>query len=66
MAGKRQQDSTPSPIVKVAGIWELGWNTPIKEIELWEYPLRDFGVDAFYMTPITGIQSQFVQEASRL
>lgn len=55
-----------SPSVRVAGFWELGWNTPIKEIELWEYPLRDFGVETLYMTPITGIQSSFVQERASL
>ena len=48
--------------VAVAGVWELGWNTPIKEIELWEYPLRDFGIDAFYMTPVSGIHSSAVVE----
>ena len=48
--------------VAVAGIWELGWNTPIKEMDLWEYPLRDFGVDAFYMAPVSGIQNQQVIE----
>lgn len=52
--------------VRVAGLWELGWNTPIKEIELWEYPLRDFGVDTLYMVPITGIRSRFVQERASL
>ena len=49
-------------IVRIAGFWELGWNTPIKEIELWEYPLKDFNVDKFYMTPITGIDSPYVIE----
>lgn len=49
-------------IIKMAGTWELGWNTPIKEIELWEYPLREFAVDKFYMTPVSGISSQFITE----
>jgi tRNA(Leu) C34 or U34 (ribose-2'-O)-methylase TrmL len=48
--------------VKVAGVWELGWNTPILEIDLWEYPLRDFGVDKFFMMPISGVQSDVVIE----
>ena len=48
--------------VAVAGIWELGWNTPIKEMDLWEYPLRDFGVDIFYMTPVSGIDHNGVLE----
>jgi len=53
-------------IVKVAGIWELGWNTPIKEHDLWEMVMRDFEVDEFYMTPVSGIDSQFVHEKQSL
>lgn len=43
-------------MVIVASIWEYGWNTPIKEFDLWHYPLKDFGVDEFAMTPISGIR----------
>ena len=43
-------------MVVVASIWESGWNTPIKEFDLWYYPLQDFGVDEFAMTPISGIR----------
>lgn len=53
-------------MVVVAGMWELGWNTPIKEIDLWRYPLKDFGVDRFYMTPISGIESKKVIELPSL
>jgi tRNA(Leu) C34 or U34 (ribose-2'-O)-methylase TrmL len=53
-------------MVSVAGLWELGWNTPIKEAELWEYPLRDFGVDHLYMAPVSGIRSGYVQEIEEL
>ena len=53
-------------MIKIAGLWELGWNTPIKEVDLWIYPLKDFGVDEFYMTPITGIASKKVQERACL
>lgn len=42
-------------VVKIAGHWDLGWNTPIKEVELWEFPLRDFDVNEFYMCPVSGI-----------
>lgn len=49
-------------MVVFAGIWELGWNTPIKEIDLWKYPLREFGVDHLAMTPISGIKDRFVKE----
>jgi hypothetical protein len=41
--------------VKVAGRWELSWNTPIKEAELWNLPLRDFEVSDWYMCPVSGI-----------
>lgn len=52
--------------VKIAGIWELGWSTPIKEVELWQFPLRDFEVDEFLMTPISGIASKHVEERSTM
>jgi hypothetical protein len=55
-----------APQVAVAGIWELGWNTPIKEIDLWEYPLREYGVDKLYMTPISGIDNNAVIEKASL
>lgn len=42
--------------VKVAGHWELSWNTPIKEAELWNLPLRDFGVEDWFMWPVSGIR----------
>ena len=44
--------------VIVAGHWDFGWNTPIMEIDLWKFPLRDFGVTDFYMCPISGIQGK--------
>lgn len=49
-------------MIVVAGMWELGWNTPIKEIDLWEMVIRDFGVDVFCMTPVSGIDSRWVKE----
>lgn len=41
--------------IKVAGIWELSWNTPLNESWLWSFPLREFQVAEWAMTPITGI-----------
>jgi hypothetical protein len=49
-------------MVVVAGVWESGWNTPIKELDLWHYPLKDFGVDELAMTPVSGIFSNKVRE----
>lgn len=52
--------------VKMAGVWELAWNTPIKEVELWEYPLRDFGVETLIMEPVSGIRNTFISETNNL
>ena len=43
-------------MIKVAGHWELSWNTPIKEAELWNFVLRDFEVEYWYMWPVSGIK----------
>lgn len=51
-------------MINVVGCWELGWNTPFKEVDLWEAPLRDLGIDTFYMSPITGILHGSVLEHS--
>ncbi len=53
---------TSSNLVKVAAHWDLGWNTPIKEIDLWENPMRDYLVDTLYMCPISGIDNKKVEE----
>lgn len=42
--------------VTVIGHWELSWNTPLKESELWQFPLREFGVEDWVMFPVTGIR----------
>ena len=48
-------------MIKVVGCWELGWSTPIMEFDLWTYPLRDFSVDEFIMTPVSGIDRRVVE-----
>lgn len=53
-------------MIKVAGVWDFGWNTPIKEMELWEYPLKDYGVDEFIMSPVSGISNIYVTEVADL
>lgn len=45
-------------MIVIASIWEFGWNTPIKEFDLWYYPMMDFGVDEIAMTPISGINKK--------
>jgi len=52
--------------VRVAALWELGWNTPIKEVELWQFLCRDFDVDALYMSPVSGISGAPVRERHEL
>jgi hypothetical protein len=48
-------------LVKVAGIWERGWMAPITEFDLWAFPLRDFGVDEWIMTPVSGIAEKVTE-----
>ncbi len=50
--------------VKCVGCWESGWNTPIKEYDLWHYPMREYQVDEFIMTPVSGIVAQQITEAA--
>jgi len=49
-------------MIKVVGCWEFGWNTPFMESNLWRFPLSDFGVDEWIMTPVSGIKSSKVIE----
>lgn len=49
-------------MVKLAGAWDLAWNTPIKEIDLWEMVVREFCIDQLYMTPVSGINNKYVTE----
>ena len=48
-------------MIKVAGRWELEWNTPIKEADLWNLLLRDFDVKDWFMWPISGIRNSEIQ-----
>lgn len=48
-------------MVKVAGCWELGWNTPILEFDLWHFLLAEFAVDELIMTPVSGIDGQVTE-----
>lgn len=51
-------------MIKVIGAWERGWNTPLLEADLWVFPLRDYAVDSWCMTPITGIDNNAVHECA--
>lgn len=51
--------------VKVAGHWESGWDVPLNEFHRWKHPLMEFGVNEFYMTPISGIsETRVIERAS--
>lgn len=53
-------------MIKIAGIWEQGWTTPIMEMDLWRFMLKEFAIDEFIMTPISGIADDYVVEALNL
>jgi len=43
-------------MIEVVSHWEIGWNTPLLEADLWLLPLRDFGVTDWWVWPVTGIR----------
>lgn len=43
-------------MVVIASIWEQGWFDYKTELNLWHFPMKDFGVDEIAMTPISGIE----------
>lgn len=49
-------------MVRIISFWEQGWNTPIKEYDLWHFPSREFKVDELVMIPISGIFAQDIKE----
>jgi len=48
-------------MIKVAGCWELGYSTPLIEFDHWAFMLRDFGVDEWYMAPVSGINKRVTE-----
>ena len=49
-------------MIKVAGLWELAWSTPIMEYDLWAFVAQDFGVDEWIMSPVSGISRPRITE----
>lgn len=45
-------------MIKVAGHWEFGFNTPYNEAYYWSMPMRDFKIKDWLMVPVTGIRNQ--------
>lgn len=52
--------------VAVAGCWELGYSAPLTERDLWLFPLRDFEVDRWLMSPVSGIYEPLLEERDTL
>lgn len=52
--------------IRIAGFWDLEWNTPIKEIDKWQFLIREFDVEKLYLCPISGIANQFVTEKATI
>ena len=52
--------------VAILGAWEVGYSYPLLEAEHWRYPLRDFRVTDWIMTPVTGISVPDVRETNDL
>jgi hypothetical protein len=51
-------------MIKILGNWELGWNAPYTEYDLWEFPLREFEVYELMMVPITGVNRKVTEFSS--
>tara|TARA_R110000822_G_scaffold73853_16_gene177649 strand:- start:1394 stop:1795 length:402 start_codon:yes stop_codon:yes gene_type:complete len=46
-------------MVVVAGIWEQGWFDFQTELNLWQFPMRELGVDEIAMVPaISGLNNK--------
>lgn len=43
--------------IKIAGHWEVGYNSPIIEAYQWEFPMLEWGVDEWLMCPVSGIKT---------
>ncbi len=52
--------------IKLAGSWELGWNTPIKEADQWEFMAKEYGVHSIIMEPVSGILRSMFEETHSL
>lgn len=52
--------------VTVVGLWELGYCAPLNERDLWLFPLRDYQVDRWVMSPVSGIDEPELEEVADL
>jgi len=44
-------------MITIVGHWDIGYHAPITEQFYWSFPLRDFKVDEWWMSPISGIRN---------
>lgn len=51
-------------MIKVAGLWELGYSAPLNEFDLWHFMLRAFEVNEWCMSPVSGINREVTERAS--
>lgn len=52
--------------VKVVGHWERAWRSPLEEFNSWIHPLKEFGVEHFFMCPVTGVDLGRVTEFNQI
>ena len=45
-------------MTSVLGNWDIGYHAPITEQYYWAFPIRDFGVSDWNMTPVSGIKNR--------
>jgi len=43
-------------MIKIAGHWEIGYNSPLIEAYQWELPILEWKVDGWLMCPVSGIK----------
>jgi hypothetical protein len=52
--------------VACLGAWEVGYSYPLLEAETWRYPLREFAVNEWVMSPVSGIAIPELHETNDL
>jgi len=53
-------------MIKVAGLWELGYSAPLTEYDTWHFMLRAFEVDEWCMSPVSGLSKEELTERASL
>jgi hypothetical protein len=49
-------------MIRLAGCWDI-WNTPAEEYaKMWQFLLRGYCVDQFFMTPASGLGDQLQRD----